>query len=262
MKKECCLCRRSIVLLCKKNADGYICNKCQKYIPSKINLKYADTEYLKSLYEENKKRSKTFSCTASYGSLFIDGKNNMFCISNRQANRLPLCFGDIYYVSELSCVGLYCTNARFVNNRVLCDIKFSFTTENTSSETTIARGQKCSFKIQGDKVAWNEPPVFCVFREMFKQMIDNEYFGLNKKLQSIQKMKYEITHTENNYDWAKGIMFFDTEDEPSSAELKKHRNTLVKAFHPDLNDALHEEENAQITARINKAYEILNDGNK
>ena len=52
MKKECCLCRRSIVLLCKKNADGYICNKCKKYIPSKINLKYADAEYLKSLYEE------------------------------------------------------------------------------------------------------------------------------------------------------------------------------------------------------------------
>lgn len=160
MKKECCLCRRSIVLLCKKNADGYICNKCKKYIPSKINLKYADTEYLKSIYEENKKRSKTFSCTASYGSLFIDGKNNMFCISNRQANRLPLCFGDIYYVSELSCVGLYCTNARFVNNRVLCDIKFSFTTENTSSETTIARGQNVLLKFKVTKLLGMSRPFF------------------------------------------------------------------------------------------------------
>lgn len=262
MKKDCCLCGRSIVLLYKKTADGYICNKCKTYIPSKINLRCSDTEYLKSLYEESKIRSKTFSCTASYGSLFIDGKNNMFCISNRQAHGLPLHLGDIYYVSELSCVGLYCTNARFVNNRVLCDIKFSFSTDKESFEITIVKGQKCSYKVQNNKVSWNEPPVFCIFREMFKQMIDNEHFELNKKLQDIQRIKHKIVQAKNNRDWAKGIMLFDAENEPSSIELKKHRNILVKAFHPDLNNGMCEDENTQITALINRAYEILSDKNR
>lgn len=255
MKKQCCFCGSCFYFFGNKIEDGYICSECKRCIPSNINLRCSESSYLRPMLEENKKRREKFSCSASYGSLFIDGKNNMFCISKQRHGMLPLFFGDIFYINELTNVGFFCTNARVVERKVLCDISFTYTTDTQSTEVIIARMQKCDYEVCGNRVSWSEPQKLSIFRELFKQMIDNEYSVLNIKLQRMQEMKRYISEEDKNTEWAKGVFFLGTEETTNLTELRNRRNFLIKKFHPDVNDE--KDNSTAIASQINKAYEIL-----
>lgn len=255
---KCVLCGKKTGIFAKKVSDGNLCGECLAYMPKSLRLSSANTEYIKGIYNRNARKKKCFCSTASYGSLFIDSVHNMFCVSRKRSGNEPLEFGEIYYVSELREAGLYCTDARNIgtnSNRVVCNVKIKIKTDEVCREFLVASNERCTFRYVGNsQIEWNEPSKLSVFRSMFNQMIDNEVFGLWKKLESIQKMKAAISDAEKSEQWAKGVFFFrESEDVPQDA-LKKRRNALVKVFHPDLGQEFADNE---ITAQINEAYKML-----
>lgn len=255
--ETCVLCGNKTGLFAKKSYNGRLCNDCLSLIPSNIQLSSADADYLKTVVEKTVKKKKKFDCTAFYGSLFLDGVHNMFCISKRQQNGQPLRFGDTYCVTELKEVGLYCTNVRNIGARypkIICDVKIKVTTEDKFAEYLIIGGEKCTFETIEGGVEWQEPAKLSMFRSLFNQMIENEVFSAYRKLEAIKEMEREASEIKRSERWARGIFFFREDDEITDEVLKKRRNMLVKLFHPDIGSA---SANDVIMTQINEAYQSL-----
>lgn len=255
---KCVLCGRKTGIFAKKTYEGRVCKECLSYIPRNVRLSSADTEYLKKLNDKNRKKGEVFNSTASYGTLFIDSVHNMLCVSRKRRGDEPTEFGDIYYVTELREIGLYCTDVRNIgtnSNRIICNVKIRIKTDEVCGELLVVSNESCPFHYAGNsQIEWSEPSKLSMFRSLFNQMIDNEVFGLLRKLESIQEMQAAISEAEKNEQWAKGVFFFrESEDVPQDV-LKKRRNALVKVFHPDLGQELADND---ITAQINEAYKAL-----
>lgn len=257
MKMSCVICGNKAGAFAKKTSEGVICKSCLSFIPTNVILSQASTEFLKRIYDENVEKSKQFETTASYQGLYIDSVHGLCCYSKRGDKQAPSEFKDIYRISELTEVALYCTDVKNVgtnHNHIVCDIKFKVRTKDIAADFIIAHHKKCDFKVKNKQIEWDEPSELTMFRNMFNQMIDNELFGLLKKLEKIQEFKQMLSKEERSSDWARGVLFLDNEKEYTEEDLKKHRNELVKIFHPDRNS---EYANTETAALINKAYKIL-----
>lgn len=283
--KTCILCNNSAGWFPKKSYSGYLCKDCLSLIPLNVCLSTADTDFLKGVTEKAKERKERFKCTAFYGTLFIDGVHNMFCISKRQSDRRqqgrcssrnkvvdmisttksdrrqskgePLSFGDVYYITELKEVGLFCTNVRNIGSRVpkiICDVKIRVKTDETFTEYVIANNEPCSFKTVKDGVEWNEPAKLSMFRSLFNQMIENEVCGAWERLEEARAMEKALSQIPRSERWARGIFFFGEDEEITTEALKKRRDMLVKLFHPDVDSAFASNE---IMVLINEAYQSL-----
>lgn len=255
---KCVLCGRKTGMFAKRTYEGCICKECLSYIPRSVRLSSADTDYLRNVHDKNLKKMERFSSTASYGALFMDSVHNMFCVSRKRWGDEPTEFGDIYCVTELREIGLYCTDVRNIgtnSNRIVCNVKIRIKTDEVCRELLVASNERCTFHYVGNsQIEWSEPSKLSVFRSMFNQMIDNEVFGLLKKLEAVQEMKAAISEAERNEQWAKGVFFFRESEDVLQDALKKRRNALVKIFHPDLGQEFADNE---ITAQINEAYKML-----
>lgn len=254
--KKCVICNEKAGFFSKRITDGCICSKCIAYIPERVKLRYADTEYLTGIYNTNKEKQKKFNWTASYGSLFIDSTHGMFCISKKIKKDNPMEFGDIYFITDLLEIALYCTDVRNIGtktNKIVCNVKMRAKTNESSNEYSIRQNERCSFTHIGNgSLECNEPEKFIMFRNMFNQMIDNVRFNLLNKLDDIQRMKKNINAFEDNREWAKGVLFLD--DKNYSLEtIKRHRNILIRQFHPDISS----DYGTEFAEKINKAYDIL-----
>lgn len=239
-----------------KTYDGRICNNCRAYIPSEVCLASADADRLKEFYKESNRRKALFFNTASYGSLYIDSVHNMLCISNKSKRGYPLRYGNIYFVSELSEMALYCSDVvQKSPYRIECRVKLRISADSFSGEFVVASNEKCCFKrVDKDTLRVSEPSKVTFFRCMLNQMIDNERVGLTKQLEALHKLKSALSEAEASKEWAKGILFLESNVPCSLEDVKHQRNMLVRIFHPDLNTDF---SNAEITAQINKAYEAL-----
>lgn len=260
--KTCVLCGNKAGWFPKKSYSGCVCKDCLSLIPQGTQLSSADTDFLKTIIDKTTERKKRFKCTAFYGALFIDEVNNMFCISKRQQGGVPLRFGDIYYITELKEVGLYCTNVKNVSSRVpriVCDVKIRVKTDDAFMEYLIVSGETCSFKRTEDGIEWYEPAKLSMFRNLFNQMIENEVFGAWRKLEAIRKMEAELSEIHRFERWARGVFFFREDDEVTNEAIKKRRNMLVKLFHPDVGFEFASEE---IMAQINEAFQLLTKDNQ
>lgn len=254
----CIVCNGKTNIFSEKTADGRICRKCRAYIPASVQLRYADAEYLKDLYKANKGKQKRFDCTAAYGNLFIDSLHGTFCISRTSKNGKPLEFGNIHSVTELTEIALYCTDVQNIgvkSNKIVCSVKMRMKTNETIEEYLICKNEPCSCKRSKTNIGmleWNEPDRLVMFRNMFNQMIENVRYGLLKKLNDIQQAKKAINDYEYNKEWAKGILFLDDKD-CSIETIKRHRNILIRQFHPDVSP----EYGAEFAEKINKAFDIM-----
>lgn len=255
--KTCVLCGEKAGLFSPKSYSGRLCKSCLSLIPSSVQLSSADTDFLKSVTERTRKRKRKFECTAFYGSLFIDSVHNMFCISKRSRKGEPLSFGDIYYISELTEIGLFCTNVKNIGSRVpkiVCDVKLRVKTEDAFAEYLIASNETCSFKNVKDGIEWDEPAKLSIFRSLFNQMIENEIYGIWERLEEARAAEVTMSRIPRREQWARGVFFFREDEKITDEALKKRRNTLTKLLHPDLNPSLSTND---IMAQINEAYQSL-----
>lgn len=255
--KTCVLCGNKAGLFPKRSYSGCLCKDCLSLIPRGTQLSSADADFLKTIIEKTAERKKKFECTAFYGTLFIDGIHNMFCISKRRRNGEPLCFGDTYYITELKEIGLFCTNVRNVGSRIpkiICDVKIRVKTDDAFFESVVVSSETCSFKRAEDGIEWYEPAKLSMFRSLFNQMIENEVFEAWQKLEAIRKMTEELSKTPRSESWARGVFFFNEKEEITNEALKKRRNMLVRLFHPDLGS---ETASDEVMSQINEAFQKL-----
>jgi hypothetical protein len=250
--KICILCGKE-TKFGKKSCDGYICKDCRKYVPQGLDLSGAELAFLKPIYEENKRKAKDFETTSKYGMLYLDGVHNLFCLS--KGGKSPNEFHTIYHISELTKASLFISDIRNIgtsSNRVVCNTKIAFQTEKSSTECILVQNETCPFTVKGDHLECHEPPTLSAVRCLFNQMIENEYYGAEKKLKRLWEIREEL-RTLDGEEWARGIFFFEKDEKITKDELRQRRKELMKIYHPDNGM----ENGEEFSARINRAYQIL-----
>jgi hypothetical protein len=222
-----------------------------------VYLAAAENEYLRELYRKNREKAENFSSTASCGKLYIDSVHCMLCFSEKAVKGEPAHFSDIFYISELLELGLYCSDVRNIGtntNRVVCNVKLKVKTQETCREYTILKDEPCSYKVKNGYLEWEEPCKVSMFRSMMNQMIADVTAGFTKKLNRIWELRGTIDKTMQDIDaeWARGILFLDNKP-CAPEEIKSHQRKMTRLFHPDL----HPEIDSEYMQKINRAYEIL-----
>ena len=252
----CIICGNKAGLLDKSALRGKVCKKCCAYIPDTC-LKTSETEYLKEIYQKNKEKADIFECTASYGHLYIDQTHNMLCVSEKGSRDGPAEFSVVLYIRELEEIGLYLCDAKNTgqnSNRITGNIKLMLKTKELHKEFVIARNKDCPFKVNGNKISYDEPREVSMFRSMLNQMIENESLAMIKKLERLHMLEQELKRFDEDENWAKGVLFIDKNQEIDADMLKARRNKLIRQYHPDFNK---ESADTDTAAQINKAYKIL-----
>ena len=252
--KQCAVCgkeTRRAFHVC----GGYICPECRKYIPEKVDVRHSDTDYLKELYEKRKAVADAFEATAYIGGLYLDNVHCMICYSRNGWNGKPLSLGDVYKITELKEISLHLANVKNVGSRIpriFCDIKLKIKTADIDTDYLIAKGKRCRVQeIENGNISFSEPADVAVIREMLRQMFDDVFTGLERKLEDILKYK-ELAESLKDTRWAKGILFL-ADKEYTAEEIKTQYRKLCKMFHPDLNPDLPDD----YMQMLNKAYDIL-----
>lgn len=252
--KQCVVCHKE-----SKRAfriyNGFICPECRKYIPEKVNVKSSNADYLKELCEKRREIADLFEPTAYIGSLYLDNVHCMICYSKHGWKGTPLSLGDVYKITELKEISLHLANVKNIGSRIpriVCDIKLKIKTADIDTEYVVARGKKCRVQeIENGNINFSEPADVAIIREMLRQMFDDVFAGLERKLEDILKYK-ELSDNLKDTRWAKGILFLDDE-EYTAEEVKMQYRKLCKIFHPDLNPDLPDD----YMQMLNKAYAIL-----
>lgn len=254
--KKCVICEEKAGLFSYKIKDGRICKECRKMLPANIYLKDANEYYLRDKYNKAKEKQKKFETTAYYGNLYLDNVHNMLCYSEKSKNNNPVMFGDVFYIHELRSIGLFIANARNVGGdipKIVCDIKLHIETKDVKTDYVIAGGKKCIVEGNGERMNCTAPPEILMIQNIIGQMIDNVFFKTAHKLEEIKAMQDLIDKYSGDKDWAKGILFLDTDTEYSKEEIKVRFRQMAKIFHPDKNPGLSDE----YMKKVNKAYSIL-----
>lgn len=252
---QCMMCGKQMSMFNQiRLADGYICKSCSEKLPpvlkSKIGGYSLRTVETILRYSENPLFQK-FNETAKYGKLHIDEMHGLFLVSENSEKITEQDKKSIFYVLDLSNVGLYCTNPRLFRGSVAVDIKYDCEFEPLGFNFSIDIKQQvfcASKKIQGGtRLEWDEPGDFSMFRNIFNQMIRNESDKFNKRYQSVFMTKSELDVFK-----ARCLFMFEDGEAFTSADLKTRRNSLMKTFHTDVsaNPAL-------CAQRINEAYRVL-----
>lgn len=254
-KHTCSLCGNTTTFIRgKKMLGGYLCKDCKRLMPYGINFRKTEYSDMKDLLLENKRLRDIFNYTGIYGNLYIDSMNNIFCYSERFNKKGdPLDFGQIHHVSELTGVGMYCTNLKNIGkygaDKIVCDVVFKIKTKKLEEQYVIKKATECKHYYEGRKVEWNEPGDFLVFRKLFEDMLDNWCTGLADKVERMLKLQ-ELGNSGE--DWAKGILFIGKDETITPELLKKRRNQMMKLFHPDNGNG-----DAEISSMVNEAYKSL-----
>lgn len=252
---RCVICDKSLSMFNQvKTADGVLCKDCIDKVPpvlkSKIGTYSLTTLHTIIQYTETPSFER-FEETACYGRLHIDEMHGLFLISAKPEKIEQKDKANIFYVLDMSNVGLFCYNPRVFRNSVAVDIKFEAEFDPLNFSFSIDAKQQVfciSKKIQGgSKLEWDEPSELSVFRNMFNQMIRNESDKFNRKYKSIFMDKAELDIFR-----ARCLFMIDESESFSRADLKSRRNALMKSFHSDVSS-----NSAECAQKINEAYRAL-----
>lgn len=223
---------------------GFVCKDCLKTLPNLFSFRKLSDNQITWLYENRKE--KQFKETSVLGNLSIDEKNALFCIKKDFKKN---------YFSFLDCseVGIEPTNAKMddTGRNVYCDVEFQFRLRETGLyyKAVIKRREKCNVSpiMYDGKVQAREPLTVGLMRSMINQSIENQFSNAKLLLNALS----EAEARKEEY-LAQGTLMLP--DGYTKEDLKRHRNSLIKAFHPDNNP---DSEAGLYTDKINKAYQIL-----
>ncbi len=220
----------------KQCADGSVCNDCYKHFPSLLRIKEMPYFRCKDWISYEKENKEQFTETSSFGLLHLDELHGLFQIESKQT--------DIYKITDLKSVALTLKKPIQEGNQMYADILFSFELKNHPFSIVIKKKDKLQAKPEGKVIHFSESYSLSVFRNVFQQAVENQY-------SSIRKMLNEFSRKDlGELEKAKALFMVD--DEIDTEEIKKVRNVLIKAFHPD-NSSL----DSRYSEKINHAYSIL-----
>ena len=245
--------------------DKYLCSKCGKIIPDCMHstfikkYSYEDYRSFKDYVEySNKCLRPQFMETAKYYTIHIDQSHRIFYIGNHVDENTV--FFHFYSVSQFDLLfvagelkeGLLGDK---VEGEILFQIEIEdpyFYYQDKLDKYAKARAKK---KMFGTKYTYENPDGMDEFVAIFRHTWDLSREEYEEEYQSYYGGDSIQTETNNTTELQQAMALFmlDSLENVTLADVRAHRNRMIKAFHPDKGSA----EDTKYAQRINNAYEIL-----
>lgn len=245
--------------------DNYLCSKCGKIIPdcmhSTFIQKYTYEDYrdFKDYMEySNKCLRPQFMETAKYYTIHIDQSHRIFYLGNRidedtiffHFHSVSL-FDLIFVAGELK-EGLLGDK---VEGKILFQIEVEdpyFYYQEKLDQYVKAKAKK---KLFGNQYTYENPDgmddFVAIFKHTWNQSLDEyeETYQSNYRNDLWETSAVDTTELQQ----AMALFMLDSLENVTLADVRAHRNRMIKAFHPDKGSV----EDTKYAQRINHAYEIL-----
>lgn len=237
------------------NTPFCLCKECADKIHPQIldfakkNWSYNDyTDYL-SWDEATKEERSQFSPDAKYGyELAVDTERGLFSIGTGKKGGLVFRFADLTdyelnFKAEEVKEGLLGDKVKG-NEYVTVDLAYP----RVYIEEVINYGVKLSLRKKGFLSSKYEYEFSNGFSEIIRAFSICVAIEIAKREGDYKEETMNIGEVEK----ALALFMFDSMDEVTQDSLKKQRNALIKAFHPD-----NAEQNEAYSQKINAAYDLL-----
>jgi hypothetical protein len=236
--------------------DLCLCNKCLDRINPLIKTYATQTwnyqDYINYINwdESSKEMRKQYKPNYSYGdNLSIDTEHNLFCVGDR--------YTDYYMIFNFSEIDDFEMNFRpeeikegIINDKLIGSefVRVDLLTPKIHVEETLKENVKLKLKTTG------------FFKKEYDFQFTDEFldilrvFSICLNIESQRRYgNYQQTGADiDEVQKALALFMFDSLDDVSKESLKKQRNALIKAFHPDNNES-----NETYSQKINAAYDLL-----
>ena len=245
--------------------DKYLCSKCGKIIPdcmhSTFVKKYTYDDYcnFKDYAEySNKCLRPQFMETAKYYTIHIDQSHRIFYLGNSIEENTV--FFHFYSVSQFDLLFIAGElKEGLLGDKVEGEILFQIENEEPYfyyqeklDKYAKARAKK---KMFGTKYTYENPNGMDEFVAIFRHTWDlslEEYEAEHQSHHGGDSVETEITNAAE-LQQAMALFMLDSLENVTLADVRAHRNRMIKTFHPDKGSA----EDTKYAQRINNAYEIL-----
>ena len=235
--------------------DFCLCKECADKIHPQIinyakeNWSYTDyTDYLEWEEATKEERSK-FNPDVKYGyQLAIDTERGLFSIGTGKNGGMVLRFADLTdyelnFKPEEVKEGLLGDKVKG-NEFVMVELA----TPKLYLEDIINYGVKLRLRKKGILSTKYEYELSDGFMEAIRAFTICIYIEVQRREGTYNQESQSIGEIGK----ALALFMFDSRDEVTEASLKRQRNALIKAFHPDNNES-----NEAYSQKINSAYELL-----
>lgn len=245
---KCALCQNKITVFnSKKIMYGRICLDCHKTLPSVVYLKGYEAEELIDIRDYmNANDFNDFEVTSSVGTLHIDETHGYICFSNKIVDGKPVNRSSIFSVLTLKEFNIYVGAFRRRGKNCVCDINCMGSIADTKIKfkKTIKSNVPCEYKKINENTAECIPPNdIDIFRNLIQQSLTNQLEGMLPLFRNYNANKPYLEMI------AQHTLLL--EDGYTNEDLKRHRNILLKAFHPDNGG------NNEAIDKITAAYKLL-----
>lgn len=240
----------SALVLCSE-CSGRIHPQLMKY--ARKSWSYPDyTDYL-AWEEETENERKQFDPDFSYGfvnELMIDTERGLFSIGSGRKGGMVFRFADLTDY-ELN------FKPEEVKEGLLTDkvkgnefVAVELSRPNVYLEEIVKTGVKLGLKKKGILSNKYEYELSDKFMEVIRAFTICVYIEVNRCEEEYGYAQENVSIGE--IEKALALFMFDSMDEVTEESLKKQRNALIKAFHPDNNET-----NEAYSQKINASYELL-----
>lgn len=239
-----------ITLSVGKLQSGVICKECRKHFPSVLCLSDYEPHMVRSIVEYEKEKAANFDCTARLGNLYLDEMNLKFAYSI-SGKETPKEKCNVFAVQDIEELVLSLSEPVVIKEKVYCDILLTVYIKSPYIRfcRPIKKKVMCSCKRQDEKtIKFEEPKELYIIRCLFNQMIANSVSEM-KKLLYLQG-KYREQLADSNLKRAEILFMLD--EDYTYDDVKRSRNLLMKAFHPDVSEF-----DDKYAKKINDAFNIL-----
>lgn len=252
---ECSFCNRKIPkLFSHKNESFSICNDCLSKLPfyfSKRISEYTYEEISTILnWESEKKNSlkQIFFTTSSYGNLHIDSIHHLFAIGETNDFEKGKPVSNDVIIVEIERLQNISFDVK-VDRSSIDEVKGSITMsciinnpDITIQNILIKKNESITpTMVENNSVIFSLPPEV--------QLIWNEILEIREQL---DKHSFLLSGNQREIDMAMGL--YMVKDGFTLEQLKKQRNILMKAFHPDVDTSAGADERSQI---VINAFNLL-----
>ncbi len=257
---KCCICGQETGKLFGRSIgeNERICKNCCNKLPSEMKKKISefDMEDIKSYMEKDTRRHpyiiKSFKRTARYGELVLDEHMGYIAFAKKltDGGMLPDSCYDVFNLADVRDMSFAVLNPAWVKGGIHADVEIYISLHSPRLEfrRTIKSDDVCRItQTNSDgSCTYEAPEVLCMFETLINRAWEralncrnlDDFFG------AVDEREYAL---------AKATLLVD--DSYDMDEIKKQRNKLIKAFHPD---TMYDDEDAAYYAqKINDAYGIL-----
>lgn len=227
-----------------------VCKECKKSLPTVLDYKNSTDDFIKEVVKYEQESSKIFECTSHFGSLYLDEMNGKIAYS-KNGRKEPKEKCNIFDVKDIENITLTMTDPVVDKKKIFCDILLNVHLKSPSIHfcKPIKKRAECEYKrISDTKVKCSEPKELTIARNLFMQMVENNV----SRLQKLLYIQNEIQEQAKTCSLRQAEALFMLDKGYTLEDVKRSRNILIKAFHPDVSGL-----DGSYAEKINNAFEVL-----